>query len=93
MRKEAFMRIVIGLVAVIVVLAASTAPGSAQNRRWCTERGVGSWGFPNCAYDTYEQCAATASGLGLHCTQNYYYKPQPKPEPRKARRKKRGSGE
>ena len=82
-------KIAIGLVMVVAALSVSVQPSSAQNRRWCTERGVGSWGFPNCSYDTYEQCAATASGLGVHCTENLQYRPEPKAPRHKARRKRR----
>jgi hypothetical protein len=78
----------IGLVTVVAALSVSVEPSSAQNRRWCTERGIGSFGFPNCAYDTFQQCLATASGLGLHCTENPYYTPETKAVPRKSRRKK-----
>jgi hypothetical protein len=78
-------RIALGLLAAVALLAATTGPGEAQNRRWCTERGVGSWGFPNCAYDSYAQCDATARGLGVHCTTNPWYA-RGSTQPRKSRR-------
>ncbi len=87
---QVFCWAAVGLATIVAALAVSVEPGSAQNRRWCTERGVGSWGFPNCAYDTYQQCAATASGLGLRCTENLQYQPeQRKAAPRKSRKKRR----
>jgi hypothetical protein len=87
--SHVFCLAAVGLATVAAALAVSVEPSSAQNRRWCTERGVGSWGFPNCAYDTYQQCAATASGLGLRCTENLQYQPERKAAPRKSRKKRR----
>ena len=84
--RSAMCKFVSGLLAGVALLFATAHPSEAQNRRWCTERGVGSWGFPNCAYDTYEQCAATASGLGLHCTTNPWYQPATKKTTKKSRR-------
>jgi hypothetical protein len=83
------MRVIaIGLVTVVAALSVSVEPSSAQNRRWCTERGIGSFSIPNCAYDTLGQCRASASGLGLHCTENPSYTPERKAAPGKSRRKK-----
>jgi hypothetical protein len=83
------MRIVaIGLLTAVAALSVSVEPSSAQNRRWCTEKPIGSFGFPNCAYDTYQQCYETSRGLGLSCTQNSSYTPERKAAPRKSRRSK-----
>ncbi|VIO74435.1 MULTISPECIES: DUF3551 domain-containing protein [Bradyrhizobium] len=30
-------------------------------------------GLSNCSYETYEQCLATASGIGQNCIANPYY--------------------
>ena len=81
--------IVFALVGVAAALATSVEPSYAQNRRFCTQRPVGSWGFPNCAYDTFEQCRATASGTGAYCTSNSWYVEPVKPTKGK---KKRVSG-
>jgi hypothetical protein len=81
--------ILIAAAAVVAVLAVSTDPGHAQNRRFCTQRPIGSWGFPNCAYDTFEQCRATASGTGAYCTSNPWYVEPEKPVRRPARRGRR----
>ena len=78
--------IVIALLTAVIALAASAEPSQAQNRRFCTQRPAGSWGFPNCGYDTMEQCRATASGLGLYCTSNPFYVEPEKPAQRKKQR-------
>jgi hypothetical protein len=73
-----------------VVLAATFAggidAGNAQTRRWCTQGPIGSFGGPNCAYDTLAQCRAAASGNGRSCTENPDYVPA------KAKSKKRARG-
>ena len=71
--------IVFALVAVVTTFVTSVEPSYAQNRRFCTERSIWSWGFPNCAYDTFEQCRATASGTGAYCTSNPWYVEPQKP--------------
>ena len=81
----------IAAVLVGVAVMAAADPADAQNRRWCTQRGAGSWGFPDCSYDTFEQCRASASGTGRFCTTNsWYVNPQPSPRPKqKVRRRYR----
>jgi hypothetical protein len=59
--------ILLALIAVSAATLAGTEPSSAQNRRWCTQSRSG---FPICAYDTFEQCRAAASGTGAYCTEN-----------------------
>ena len=84
------MRVIaFALVAVVTTLVTSVEPSYAQNRHFCTQRPVGSWGYPNCAYDTFEQCRATASGTGAYCTSNPWYVEPQKPAKGK---KKRVSG-
>jgi hypothetical protein len=70
---------------VVIALVATVAPSQAQNRAWCTERSMSSWGFPNCAYDSFAQCRATASGTGAHCRPNPWLG---RAEPREPRRKR-----
>ena len=60
--------ILIALIAATGALAVSSDPVEAQNRRWCTQGRSG--GFPICAYDTFEQCRAAASGTGAYCVEN-----------------------
>jgi hypothetical protein len=80
----------ISVAALTAVFALGMPPGHAQNRPWCTERPLGSWGFPDCSYQTQQQCLATASGTRLHCTPNVWAQPEQwKRAPRKARHRKR----
>jgi len=59
--------ILIALIAAAGLLAITSEPGNAQNRRWCTQSRSG---FPICAYDTFEQCRAAASATGQFCVEN-----------------------
>jgi hypothetical protein len=68
------MRII--LTASIAVLAAATihvTSSKAQffNERFCTfGGGYLSSGSPDCAFHTWEQCIASARGLGRYCGEN-----------------------
>ena len=64
--RPILIALVAGTAAVAGVMT-STEPASAQNRRWCTQSRSG---FPICAYDTFEQCRAAASGTGAYCVEN-----------------------
>jgi hypothetical protein len=58
-----------GLAAAMAV--ATVAPAHAippQSAPWCANMG-GSWGF-DCSYFTFDQCMATARGLGNSCSPN-----------------------
>jgi hypothetical protein len=58
-----------GLAALMAV--ATVAPAHAippQSAPWCANMG-GSWGF-DCSYFTFNQCMATARGLGNSCSPN-----------------------
>jgi hypothetical protein len=64
----------IGLATLAVTLAAMQS-GSAQdsffNERFCTRPGADAVSaFPDCSFHTWEQCIATARGLGRWCTTN-----------------------
>jgi hypothetical protein len=64
------MRVVLtGLI--VLVANAAFAPLSADPYTWCAiysgKAGGGSW---QCWFTSYEQCRATASGLGNFCIQN-----------------------
>ena len=71
----------IGLVTLLITLAADAPSGHGQesffNKRFCTmgggDRGSG---MPDCGYNTWEQCRASASGLGRYCTENPYWRPE-----------------
>ncbi len=76
--------------ALALLILTGGQPAGAQNRPWCTERGIGSWGFPDCSYQSQAQCLATASGTRLHCTANPWYQPPgTHPRMRHARRRRR----
>jgi uncharacterized protein DUF3551 len=59
----------------------------AQTAPWCANMGGRDGGW-DCGYYTFEQCMATARGLGGSCAQNprALAAPKPKPQPRRARR-------
>jgi len=65
----------IGSATAVVALLAATSSSDAQfSRRYCTfGGGPGSSGEPDCSYDTFEQCRASASGLGRYCGENPHY--------------------
>jgi len=68
--------VVIGLGIVVAVLAADVRSGNAQGytNQWCTDgSGRGNNGNLSCAFSTYEQCRATARGLGMGCVRNPDY--------------------
>ena len=83
---------IIGLAAITATLAADMSPADAQfsfyNKRFCTMGGGDrSSGEPDCSYNTWEQCRASASGLGRYCTENPFWKPTPElPQRRKRQR-------
>ena len=76
------MRIaLIGLAAVIATVAVDAPSSRAQesffNKRYCTIGGGGRGsGISDCAYSTWEQCLASASGLGKYCSENPFWKPE-----------------
>jgi len=68
----------IGLSALGILLAVTAvAPraDAAPSYRYCAEYGYR--GDMTCAYDTFEQCLATASGVGGSCRENPWWRPAP----------------
>ena len=57
--------------------ATSVAQAGNQTAPWCASQGGRGGGF-DCSYYTFEQCMATARGLGGSCAQNpvWIYGPQ-----------------
>lgn len=54
------------LAAAGIALLASPAPAAAYDYPWCIQGG--GWGYPGeCAYQTYGQCLASASGRRVYC--------------------------
>jgi Protein of unknown function (DUF3551) len=68
----------IGVLGIAAIWAADLQTASAQesffNARYCT-RGGGKLGGGqlDCAYHTWQQCIASARGLGRYCTENPFW--------------------
>jgi hypothetical protein len=68
--------VLIGLGIALAALAASVGSSNAQGygNAWCTDgSGRGNGGTLSCAFSSYEQCRATARGLGMNCVRNPDY--------------------
>jgi hypothetical protein len=71
---------------IAAVLAAAAQSGSAQesffNERFCARDGDSpAAAVPNCSFRTWEQCIASARGLGRWCTTNpWWHGPRPQPK-------------
>ena len=69
----------IALAAFVAALTVNTAYAQSDSffqKRFCTIGGGNrSSGMADCSYNTWEQCRASASGLGRYCTENPYWKP------------------
>jgi hypothetical protein len=77
--------------AIVAGVAAGISPAGAQssffNKRFCTFGGGGRSGSPDCSYSTWEQCRASATGLGRYCAENpNWTRSQDERAPRRARR-------
>jgi Protein of unknown function (DUF3551) len=76
------MRIALLGLAVLIgtfVAYAPTISGQESffNDRYCAIGGGGRGsGISDCAYRTWEQCLATASGLGKYCSENPFWQPR-----------------
>jgi Protein of unknown function (DUF3551) len=70
--------------AFVAAAAVGAAPATAQNYPWCAlYNGGGVGGGTNCGFVSYEQCMATANGLGKFCVRNTQYVPPPGPHARR----------
>jgi hypothetical protein len=62
-----------GLVLAALALAASPAAAQGGGRPWCFyESGNRGSGAVTCTFYSFEQCMATASGIGGSCARNPY---------------------
>jgi Protein of unknown function (DUF3551) len=69
-----------------VSLAGTAAKADwAQTAPWCANMGGRDGGW-DCGYYTFDQCMATARGLGGSCAPNPRALAAPKPAPRRVRR-------
>jgi hypothetical protein len=65
--------------------AGTAARAQYQMAPWCAY--LGSWGGSyDCSYYSFQQCMATASGLGNICLRNPRYVGEPARPPRRVRR-------
>ena len=74
------MRFVLFVLSVIAATTVLDTPTKAQNYPWCAIYSGGrGGGGTNCGFTTFEQCMATARGLGSFCQPNTQYMPPPGP--------------
>jgi hypothetical protein len=72
------MKLSLSTLALIAAAAALVTPARAQNYPWCAIYSGGAvGGGTNCGFVSYEQCMATARGLGSFCYRNTQYVPPP----------------
>jgi Protein of unknown function (DUF3551) len=81
------MRIILCVLGVTIAAMALVRPASAAPvYRYCAS--YEDRGDVTCAYDTFEQCLATARGpAGGTCSENPAWRPEPAPARAKAKRK------
>jgi uncharacterized protein DUF3551 len=74
--RLALMGLVIAAAAMAANVQAASAQESFFNKRFCTQGGGdrGGSGQPDCGYNTWEQCIASARGLGRYCTENPFWR-------------------
>ena len=79
--------VALGTLAGTAELTSATAARAdwAQAAPWCANMGGRDGGW-DCGYYTFEQCMATARGLGGSCAPNPRALAAPKPPPRRVRR-------
>ena len=81
MRAARIVIIVAGIACAVAVQVPANAQESFYNKRFCTVGGSdNSGGAADCAYSTWEQCRAAASGLARYCAENPNWKQQCLPE-------------
>ena len=76
------MRLLLLMLEISVCVVGIGTPAEAQNYPWCAYYSSGGGGGgTNCGFTTFEQCMATARGLGSNCQPNTQYAPPPGPHP------------
>ena len=74
------MKTVLCLLGILAGISVIGTPAHAQNYPWCAIYSGGAVdGGTNCGFVSYEQCMATARGLGSFCYRNTQYVPPPGP--------------
>ncbi|MGO8922851.1 MAG: DUF3551 domain-containing protein [Xanthobacteraceae bacterium] len=81
-KGAALMKLSLSALALIAAAVTLATPAHAQNYPWCAlYSGGGVGGGTNCGFVSFEQCMATASGLGKFCVRNTQYVPPLGPHP------------
>ena len=76
------MKLLLVLSGICAALLSMGTRAEAQNYPWCAYYSGGDdGGGTNCGFITFEQCMATARGLGSNCQPNTQYVPPPEPHP------------
>jgi Protein of unknown function (DUF3551) len=78
------VKLSLSIFTLFVAAVTLVTPADAQNYPWCAiySRG-GAGGGTNCGFVSFEQCMATASGLGSFCYRNTQFVPPPDPHPQR----------
>ena len=72
------MRLLLFVLGISVAVIGIGTRAEAQNYPWCAYYS-GRSGGTNCGFISFEQCMATARGLGSFCYRNTQYVPPPGP--------------
>ena len=76
------MRLLLLMLGIGVCVIGIGTRAEAQNYPWCALYSEGAaGGGTNCGFISFEQCMATARGLGSNCQPNPQYQPPPGPHP------------
>src|SRR5262245_63688459 len=79
-KGAALMKLSLLMLALIAAALTLATTANAQNDPWCAIYSGGAvGGGTNCGFVSFEQCMATASGLGSFCYRNTQYVPPPGP--------------
>jgi Protein of unknown function (DUF3551) len=79
-KGAALMKLSLLILALIAAALTLATTAHAQNYPWCAIYSGGAvGGGTNCGFVSFEQCMATASGLGSFCSRNTQYVPPPGP--------------
>ena len=73
------MRLLLLMLGISVCVVGIGTRAEAQNYPWCAYYSGKGGGGTNCGFITFEQCMATARGLGSFCYRNTQYVPPPGP--------------
>jgi Protein of unknown function (DUF3551) len=79
-KGAALMKLSLLTLALFAAAVTLSTPAHAQNYPWCAIYSGGAvGGGTNCGFVSFEQCMATARGLGSFCYRNTQYVPPPGP--------------